>query len=138
MAYITAALQLIQSYLSGKGWFDAVTIGEPDGPPSTPAAAVFMTAGTASKLTATSFHRQREVTIRIYVDVSNEPREQAEIELDKMVYDTEAALKGDFNLGTTGWVVVPGGEITETFDYVTVGGRPFRIADMVLPLSQRE
>jgi len=138
MAYITAALQLIQSYLSGKGWFDAVTIGEPDGPPSTPAAAIFLTAGNASQLTTTTFHRRRDVTVRIYIDVMEEPREGAEIALDKMVYDTEAALKGDFSLSATGWVIVPGGEITETFDYVTVGGRPFRIADMVLPLSQRE
>ena len=57
MAYITGALRLIQTYLSGKGWFKAVTIGEPDGPPSTPAAAVFLTSGSASQLTATSFQR---------------------------------------------------------------------------------
>jgi hypothetical protein len=138
MAYITAALQLIQSYLSGKGWFDAVTIGEPDGPPSTPAAAIFLTAGNASQLTTTTFHRRRDVTVRIYMDVSNEPREDTEIALDKMVYDAEAALKGDLNLSTTGWVITPGTDIVETFDYVQLGGRPFRIADMVLPLSQRE
>jgi len=138
MAYITAALQLIQSYLSGKGWFDAVTIGEPDGPPSTPAAAIFLTAGNAGQLTTTTFHRQRDVTVRIYMDVSTEPREDAEIALDKMVYDAEASLKSDLNLSSTGWVITPGTDITETFDYVQLGGRPFRIADMVLPLSQRE
>ena len=136
MAYITDALKLIQSYLSGKGWFDTVTIGEPDGPPSTPAAAIFMTGGSATKLTATSWHRQREVTVRIYMDVTAEPREQAEVELDKMVYDAEAAFKGDLSLSATGWVIL--GDITENFDYVQLGGHPYRIADMVLPLSQRE
>jgi len=138
MAYITAALQLIQSYLSGKGWFDAVTIGEPDGPPSTPAAAIFLTRGSANQLSTTTFHRQRDVTVRIYIDVMEEPREGAEIALDKMVYDCEAAFKSDLSLGTTGWVIQPGGDITETFDYVTLGNRQFRIADIVLPLSQRE
>jgi len=138
MAYITAALQLIQSYLSGKGWFDAVTIGEPDGPPSTPAAAIFLTRGNANQLSTTTFHRQRDVTVRIYIDVMEEPREGAEIALDKMVYDCEAAFKGDLSLGATGWVILPGGDIAETFDYVTLGNRPFRIADIVLPLSQRE
>ena len=138
MAYITAALQLIQSYLAGKGWFDAVTIGEPDGPPSTPAAAIFLTTGTASQLTTTTFRRQREVTVRIYMDVSTEPREQAEMELDKMVYDAEAAFKTDLNLSSTGWIISPGTDIAETFDYVMLGNRPFRTADIVLPLTQRE
>jgi len=136
MAYITTALQLIQSYLSGKGWFKTVTIGEPDAPPETPAAAIFLTRGTANQLSTTSFRRQRDVMVRIYMDVMEEPREGAELALDKMVYDAETAFKNDLSLSTTGWVIL--GDIAETFDYVLFGNRPFRIADIVLPLSQRE
>ena len=76
------------------------------------------------------------MTVRIYMEVTDEPREDAELALDKMVYDAEAAFKSDLSLSTTGWVIL--GDITETFDYATIGNRPFRVADMVLPLSQRE
>ena len=135
MAYITAALQLIQSYLSGKGWFSDVIIGLPAAPPETPFAAIFLASGTANLLTTSTFHRQREVTVRVYMDVETQPRDEAELALDKMVYDIEAALSADLSLNTTGWVIL--GDITEAFDYVTEGNRPFRVADITLPISYR-
>ena len=133
MAYITDALRLIQSYLSEKGWFKTVIIGKPAGPVETPAAAIYLTAGIASKLSRETFHRQRDVVVTIYMDVMEEPRDEAEIALDTIVYDAEAALSADLNLGSTGWVIL--GDIAETFDYVQLGNRPFRVADIVLPLS---
>ena len=137
MASVGAALQLIQAHLAKTGWFTSVSIGEPDGPPTSGAAAVFLTGGSAASLSDTSFQRRRDITVRIYIDVSTEPREKAETNLDTMVYDTETALSGDLSLGSSDWVIAPGIEITETFDYVDMGGRPFRTADLVLPLSYR-
>lgn len=132
--YITDALRLLQSLLASSGHFvGRVIIGLPSSPPETPAAAIFLARGAANLLSATTFYRQRDVTVRIYTNVIEEPRDEAEIALDEMVYDTEQALRDDLNLSATGWVVL--GDIAVDYDYADVGGRGFRIADITLSLT---
>ncbi|MCJ7510772.1 MAG: hypothetical protein MUP14_07800 [Dehalococcoidia bacterium] len=134
--YITAVLRLIESQLAASGRFSGgVTVGQLAGPPETPAAAVFLARGSAGLLSMSSFIRRREVTIRIYIDAAAEPRDEAEIAIDEIVYDTEDDIRNNLNLGTTGWIVQ--GELVEEFDYAEVGGRQFRIADITLPLTYR-
>jgi len=136
MAYITAALRLLESFLASSGRFSGgVTIGQPTAPPETPAAAIFLARGSASLLTTTTFQREREVTMRVYMDTSIEPIDEAEIALDEMVYDTEQDLREDLGLSATGWIVL--GPINEEYGYVEVGGRNFRTVDITLPLRYR-
>jgi len=134
--YITAALRLIESQLAASGRFSGgVTLGLPAGPPETPAAAIFLARGAAGLLTMSTFLRRRDVTIRIYLDATAEPRDETEIAIDEIVYDTEDDLKANLNLSATGWIVQ--GEMIEEFDYAEVGGRNFRIADITLSLTYR-
>lgn len=136
MAYITDALRLLESYLAASGRFSAVTIGQPTAPPESPAAAVYLGRGSANLLTQSSFQREREVVVRVYMDVSTEPVEDAEIALDEIVYDTEGQIRADLNLSTTGWFLL--GDIVTEYGYADVGGRNFRVADITLPLRYKE
>jgi hypothetical protein len=136
--YITDTLRLLESKLAATGRFSGgVQVGQPTAPPETPYAAIFLSSGTANLLTMTSYQRTREVTVRIYLDGTAEPRDEAEIELDQMVYDTEEDLRTDLSLGTAGWVITPGADVAESYDYLDVGGQPFRTADITIPLSYR-
>lgn len=135
--YITDALRLLESFLGASGRFSGgVTIGLPAAAPETPAAAIFLARGIASLISTTSFHRQRDVVIRIYMDAAAEPRDKAEIALDQIVYDTEQDISTNLNLSSTGWVVL--GDIIEDYDYAEVGSRSFRIVDITLTLSYVE
>jgi hypothetical protein len=134
--HITDALRLIESQLAASGRFSGgVTLGVPAGPPETPAAAIFLARGAANLLTMSTFLRRREVTIRVYMDAAAEPRDEAEIALGEIVYDTEDDIRTNLNLSATGWIVQ--GEVIEDFDYAEVGGRQFRIADITLPFTYR-
>src|SRR4030042_1679661 len=134
MAYVTDSLRLLESFLASIGRFSGgVSIGQPTSPPESPAAAIFLARGAAGLLTTTTFQRQRDVVIRVYMDTSTEPAAEAEIALDEMVYDTEEDIKGDLDLSATGWIV-DFTALTEEYGYVDVGGRNFRIADITVPL----
>lgn len=135
--YLTATLRLLESKLAKTGRFSGgVMIGQPAAPPECPSAAIFLSSGTASLLTMTSYQRTREITIRVYLDAAaGEPRDEADIELDQMVYDTEEDIRTDLSLGTTGWVVF--GDIAESYDYTDVGGHLYRTADITIPVSYR-
>ena len=133
MAYITGALRLIESFLAASGSFTAgVMIGQPAGPPETLAAAVFLSRGQANLVAMGNWQRQRDVTVRIYLNVLDEPRDEMELKLEEIVYDTEENIRTNLNLSTTGWIIM--GDIGLEYDYTEVGNRMFRIADIVLPL----
>jgi len=136
MVDVTAALRLIESQLASSGRFPGgVILGQPAAPPETPSAAIFLVAGTANPHSMTSFIRTRDVAIRIYLDVAEEPRDEAEINIAEIVYDTEDDIRTNLSLSATGWVIM--GEVAEVFDYGEVGGRTYRIADITLPLTYR-
>lgn len=133
MAYVTAAVQLLQSFLEQTGRFPGgVVVGRITAAPNTPAAAVSLFRSLGGLLTMRNFRRERDVTVRIYVNMDAEPTDDAEMALDELVYDLEQKISADLNLSATGWKVM--GDIIGTYDFETVGNQTFRTVDLIVPL----
>jgi hypothetical protein len=130
---LRTTLRTMQSALMATGRFNAVSIGEPLGPPQSIHASLFLGEYSHPLTTLTTTIERRTVVIRLYVNALAEPQEEIEFRLDEAIAQLQSDLLGDFDLGATvrtidvtGMVARPG--------YQTVGNTLYRICDVLVPL----
>jgi len=138
---IKASLRAVESHLLSGGYFGSdVRIGEPKSPPEALlSAAIFMGDVSVVQLTVAGNTIERHtVFIRIYENAFNEPEEDIELTLADVTSRVMASLVGEYDLGATIRNVDVGGQHGEplraSWGYETVGGKVYRLVDILLGL----
>lgn len=134
---ITATLNAVLSYLDACGYFGDTTIGEYKQPPGTRlSAAIFMSSTSFSPETLTRGIEVHGTTIRVYLDMLDDPPAKIETDMSIVVSKVITDLMGDWTLGSAVFAIDDGNgaSLATSWGYLDVGGTMYRIADITLPL----
>ena len=136
---IKSTLETLEDWLKKSGYFPKAAIGEPKQPPQEEtSAAVFMNRVSTIRVFANGgLSEVHLVTVRVYRNMLAEPQQDIELDLARLISSDSSDLVGDFTMGGAVMALdvagMHGTPYGATWGYLDVGGKMYRIVDILAP-----